>query len=383
MLNAMLKYLVWLSPLVLISTPSVQGFWWRSTTTEAPPTPPMMKQIPLTYFRTYTYQPLPANPLPFPLMSSTDYLTNYAALANNPYFNPMMSLLGGGAGGIAVTGGNSNDLGYGPQASMGGSGAAGVRPSKSYATMDTIRSLKNGPQIVSPKSTSSSTTTTTTTTTTRKPTTTTTRRTTSTTSTTEPTTTSTSTSTTSTTESLKSLNEGASTSSGPVIKTDSMVNIETAYPAFNRKVYTNHFNINYNRPVYPYPEYSIYKPSNSQISASNEESNSATSSTQTPPSSPTTNVEFVPCMCPVNIQSGYPSGLPITGNPSNSIFLAQGRTNPDTEAGIEILASDAMVSTNDGDLITEEMPMTNFVEDLSMSNMDGGENGVTPSLSAS
>lgn len=151
----------------------------------------------------------------------------------------------------------------------------------------------------------------------------------------EPTTTTTTpeptTTTTTTTEAPTTLAPEPPATIMPFIQTDALVNIEASYPAFNRKVFTNHFNINYNRPAYPYPEYSLYKPNSP---STNEEN-------QLPP-----NVEFVPCMCPINIQNnGFPSpyqtgGIPsLTGNPSNSIFLAQGRTNIEAEASLDLSVS--------------------------------------------
>ncbi|XP_061400787.1 uncharacterized protein LOC133336522 [Musca vetustissima] len=223
-------------------------------------------------------------------------------------------------------------------------------------------------------STTTTSTTTTTTTTTPKPTT----SSTTTTTTTTPTPTTTTASTTTTAATTKS--EGKNDGTAAFIKTDAVVNIEAAYPAFNRKVYTNHFNINYNRPVYPYPEYSIYKPP----SNINEDNKSGASPS---PTVAAANVEFVPCMCPVNIQNGFPmAGMPIAGNPSNSIFLAQGRTNPEVEASMELPSSEVPESSGSGDVATEaELPLTNFVEDLQMVNMDDGEDAeeVTQSIAAS
>ncbi|XP_073830974.1 uncharacterized protein isoform X2 [Musca autumnalis] len=359
--NKIMKYLV----LLLLSTIGpINAFWWRSSTTEPTSTPaPVMKQIPLTYFRTYTYQPMAGNPLPFPLMSSTDYVTNYAALANNPYFNPMLSLLqpavGAGAGGLAVpiSADNGNEI------------KTEEKPLRSYP--NGVRTWKEVNQIPAAKkdttATTSTTTTTTTTTTTPKPTTT--KSTTTTTTTPEPTTTTTSPTSTSSTPESVARSDGSSASA--FIKTDAVVNIETAYPAFNRKVYTNHFNINYNRPIYPYPEYSIYKaPSNLQ-----EDNNSGAS--PSPSASTEANVQFVPCMCPVNIQNGFPTGLPITGNPSNSIFLAQGRTTPDVDDAVELPASELSESNSSGDIPTDaELPLTNFVDDLQMVSMDDGDDAV-------
>ncbi|XP_019895493.2 uncharacterized protein LOC109614446 [Musca domestica] len=352
-----MKYFVFL---VLSVIGPIHAFWWRSSPTEPTSTPaPVMKQIPLTYFRTYTYQPMAGNPLPFPLMSSTDYVTNYAALANNPYFNPMLSLLpqavGAGAGGLAVpaTGENENEI------------KREGRPGKRYGTV--VRSWNGANQIpVATKATAGTTSTTTTTTTTPKPTTTSSTTTSTTTTSTTPTPTTTTTSSATITQAAKTTDSLArNDASSAFIKTDAVVNIEAAYPAFNRKVYTNHFNINYNRPVYPYPEYSIYKPASNL----NEENNSGASPGPAIPSGG--NIEFVPCMCPVNIQNGFPTGLPITGNPSNSIFLAQGRTNPEVEASLELSATDSSESKSSENIPTEaELPLTNFVEDLQMVDVD-------------
>ncbi|XP_061389437.1 uncharacterized protein LOC133324615 [Musca vetustissima] len=374
-----MKYLVLLTLSVI---GPINAFWWRSSPTEPTSTPPpVMKQIPLTYFRTYTYQPMAGNPLPFPMMSSTDYVTNYAALANNPYFNPMLSLLpqamGAGAGGVAVPATadvaeneiNKSELKQGKK-------YANVVRSWSGANQITAGGTKGTTTPTTTSSTTTTSTTTTTTTTTPKPTTSSTTTTTTTTTPTPTTTTASTTTTAATTES-----EGKNDGTAAFIKTDAVVNIEAAYPAFNRKVYTNHFNINYNRPVYPYPEYSIYKPP----SNINEDNKSGASPSPTVPAA--ANVEFVPCMCPVNIQNGFPmAGMPIAGNPSNSIFLAQGRTNPEVEASMELPSSEVPESSGSGDVATEaELPLTNFVEDLQMVNMDDGEDAeeVTQSIAAS
>lgn len=303
-----------------------------------------MKQIPLTYFRTYTYQqPMAGNSLPFPLMSSTDYITNYGALGSTPYYNPMMPMMA--PQGLAT----NNEI---PQA---------TRPSKSYAGVNVVRSFNSNPQP----------TTTTTTTTTPKPTTTTT---TTTTTTAAPTTTT----STSTTAEIPTTSMEAAASSAPLIKTDSLVNIEAAYPAFNRKVFTNHFNINYNRPVYPYPEYSVHKPNTPNSPNVNEDNKGL--NTASPSQS---NVEFVPCMCPVNIQggnglgyqpgyqpgfqSGFPSGLPIAGNPSNSIFLAQGRTNSDIESSLDL----PMMPSNSDSFNTDPLQTeSNLMEQLQIVKLE-------------
>lgn len=245
-----------------------------------------MKQIPLTYFRTYTYQqPLTSSPIQLPLLSSTDYVTNYNALNNARYFNPLMPV-------VPMSLSTSNEI------------PLDTRPSKRFGNnFNMVRSL--GPLPVE------------TTTTTTEPTTTRTTTTTTTTTTTPPPTTTTTTTTEPTTPSMPSQ-----------VSDTNDFNLHSPFPTFNRKAFTNHFNINYNRPVYPYPEYSL----NEKAQASS-------------------NIEFVPCMCPVSIPntgfpSGFQTGLPAIRNPSNSLFVAQSRTNVDADVALDAPLANGALDTD-------------------------------------
>ncbi|XP_030564340.1 uncharacterized protein DDB_G0290587 [Drosophila novamexicana] len=180
------------------------GFWWPKATTETPRTQ-VLQQIPLTYFRTYTYQPLTGGAFGVPLFG---FGAAQTPLLSGRHYDP-----------YAVTS-------Y-AAARRHDAAAAGFKPDVTP------------PALASSNSASSTTpapTTTTTTTTTPAPTTTTTTTTTTSSTTSAP-------PTSSTTETTSPLRYAA---------------YNAEYPTYNRRV-NNLYNA---RPQYPYPDYFNYQPQN-------------------------------------------------------------------------------------------------------------------------
>ncbi|XP_034671232.1 endochitinase A [Drosophila subobscura] len=183
---------------------AANAFWWPKTTTESP-NAQMLQQIPLTYFRTYTYQPLAGGPFSVPFFGF--------GAAQTPLLSPSSH--------------------YDPYAVT--SYAAARRHDVAAKT-----------GVTPPASSSTSTTSSTTSTTTPAPTTTTTT----TTTTPAPTTTTSST----TTPAPPQAPEGASYSAGA--GSGSSLLRYGEYPTYTRRV-SNLYNA---RPQYPYPDYFNYQP---------------------------------------------------------------------------------------------------------------------------
>ncbi|XP_016982354.1 uncharacterized protein DDB_G0290587 [Drosophila rhopaloa] len=203
-------WLYFVITLILAGCELSNGFWWPKTTTETrEPSGPVLQHIPLTYFRTYTYQPLGPGFFGF-------------GAAQTP-------LLPGGQ--------------YDPYAVT------------SYAAARRHDSVSR-PEVTPPAGLSSASvgsSTTTSTTTTPAPTTTSTTTTTTTTTTPAPTTTS-STTTTTTTPPPPPPPPQSTSSSFSEGSTSSLMRFGE-YPTYNRRL-SNLYN---GRPQYPYPDYFNYQ----------------------------------------------------------------------------------------------------------------------------
>ncbi|XP_017114128.1 nuclear pore complex protein DDB_G0274915 [Drosophila elegans] len=260
-------WLYFVITVILAGSQLSNAFWWPKTTTETrEPSVPVLQHIPLTYFRTYTYQPLGPGFFGFgaaqtPLLPGGQYdpyaVTSYAAARRHDSFS---------------------------------------RPEVT-------------PPAGLPSSSSSSSSTTSTTTTpapTTKPTTTTTTSTTTTTTTPAPTTTSSTTTTTTTPpppprSTSSSYSEGSSTSS---------LMRFGEYPTYNRRL-SNLYN---GRPQYPYPDYFNYQSSHQNLLSDQGASGSR--------------IQFVPCMCPVSVPSLVSTSPVATVSPhlattSTSVYQSQ------------------------------------------------------------
>ncbi|EDV95281.1 cell wall protein DAN4 [Drosophila grimshawi] len=199
----MWQYFVLIAGLCILQSLPTSGFWWPKTTTETPRTQ-VLQQIPLTYFRTYTYQPLTGGPFGVPLfgfgaaqtplLSGRPYdpyaVTSYAAARRHDVAAPA--------------------TGYKPDVTP---------PSLAISTTTPVPS-----------------TTTTTTTTTPAPTTT----------------------TTTTTTSTSPPPPSSSTESGTVASSLRFGEYNSEYPTYTRRV-NNFYNA---RPQYPYPDYFNYQQPN-------------------------------------------------------------------------------------------------------------------------
>ncbi|EDV45391.1 uncharacterized protein Dere_GG12746 [Drosophila erecta] len=227
--------------LVLIGSRLSNGFWWPKTTTETrePGGGQILQQIPLTYFRTYTYQPLAPGFFGFgaaqtPLLPGAQY---------DPY-------------------------------GMTSYAAARRHDSASRQEVTAPAELNNAPSSSRTTSTTAAPTTTTTTTTTTTP---------------APTT-RTSTTTTSTTPPPvppppQSATSGSGSSGFSEGSTPSLLRFGE-YPAYNRRV-SNLYNA---RPQYPYPDYFNYQPQQQTVVPEQGVSSNS-------------RIQFVPCMCPVSVPS--------------------------------------------------------------------------------
>ncbi|XP_034482105.1 uncharacterized protein PB18E9.04c [Drosophila innubila] len=203
----MWQYFVLIASLCTIPLQS-SAFWWPKSTTETPRSQ-VLQQIPLTYFRTYTYQPLAGETFSVPLFG---YGAAQTPLLSGRHYNP-----------YAVTS-------Y-AAARRHDAAAAGHKTDVTPPAMGSSSTLSS-------TSPAPSTTTTSTTTTTPAPTTTT-------------------TTTTSTTTS--------STTSAPPPPPSSTTEASSSqrYAAYNAEypTYTRRVNNLYNtRPQYPYPDYFNYQP---------------------------------------------------------------------------------------------------------------------------
>ncbi|XP_017067543.1 uncharacterized protein DDB_G0290587 isoform X2 [Drosophila eugracilis] len=252
--------------LILAGSKLSNAFWWPKTTTETREPSgghQMMQQIPLTYFRTYTYQPLAPGFFGFgaaqtPLLPGAQY---------DPY---------------AVT----------------SYAAARRHDSVSRQEVTAPTGLISTSTSTTPAPTT--TTTTSTTTTTPAPT----------------TTTSTTTTTTSTTPAPPpppppSAHPQSTSSSFSDGSTSTLMRFGE-YPTYNRRV-SNLYNA---RPQYPYPDYFNYQPQQQQQSVVSE-----------PGSSSGSRIQFVPCMCPVSMPSLVSSSTAATSSPhlatASSSFASQ------------------------------------------------------------
>ncbi|ALC48454.1 CG13362 [Drosophila busckii] len=189
-----------------LTTPG-SAFWWpKAATSEVTPRPQVLQQIPLTYFRTYTYQPLAGNAFSMPLFG---FGAAQTPLLSGRHYDPYGSV-------TSYAAARRYDA------------AAGLKPEVTAPP--------------APASTTPASSTTTTTTTTEKPTTTSTTTTTTTTTTPAPTTTT------------------SSTTAAPTVSSSSMESLPAQYyeyPTYSRRVN----NLYSARPQYPYPDYFNYQPS--------------------------------------------------------------------------------------------------------------------------
>ncbi|XP_037931739.1 mucin-2-like [Teleopsis dalmanni] len=254
------------------------AFWWNPTTTE---TPTVIKHIPLTYYRTYTYQPLSLNPYSYPFFG------------NGGYGSPQQSPLLAGARYDTFSGNFNPEF----QHDVTASAITTATPAPTTSTSTTTPA---------------------------------------------PTTTTSTTTTTMTTPIVEPLLNGAP-----------FGHYGSEFPTYNRRIYTSNYNPNYYRPHYPYPDYSSYAPS-------------LIKSSQLP-----TNIQFVPCMCPVSV--GVPSGQPLETQ-SNPIYLAQSRSTVSDEADLDLsLESDEtkskiviepeVLSNNAAEVNSEELHFTNKIDE--------------------
>ncbi|KAH8280208.1 hypothetical protein KR044_007407, partial [Drosophila immigrans] len=223
------------------------AFWWPKATTETPRSQ-VLQQIPLTYFRTYTYQPLAGETFGVPLFG---FGAAQTPLLSGRHYDP-----------YAVTS-------YAAARRHDAAHKGDVTPPATGGS-----SSKGGSNNVLPSTTPATTTTTTTTTTTPPP--------------PPPTTTTTTTTTTSTTSAppTTSTTEAATSPSAPATSSASSSSSSSAlryaeYPAYTRRV-SNLYNA---RPQYPYPDYFNYQPQSALAEKSG------------------TRIQFVPCMCPISMPS--------------------------------------------------------------------------------
>ncbi|XP_017869504.1 PREDICTED: putative protein TPRXL [Drosophila arizonae] len=237
----MWQYLVLIVGLSALPLPT-SGFWWPKPTTETPRSQ-VLQQIPLTYFRTYTYQPLTGGAFGVPLFG---FGAAQTPLLAGRHYDPYAQV-------TSYAAARRHDVAGGAGAGAG-AGGAGV-----FKTDITPPALASASSAV--PSTTPAPTTTTTTTTTPAPTTTT-------------TTTTTTTSSTTSAPPPSSSTEGSSSS-----LRYAAYNAE--YPTYSRRV-NNLYNA---RPQYPYPDYFNYQPQN----AFSEKGGNR--------------IQFVPCMCPVSMPS--------------------------------------------------------------------------------
>ncbi|KAH8289369.1 hypothetical protein KR054_004342, partial [Drosophila jambulina] len=236
---------------ILASSELANAFWWPKTTTESPGGGQVLQQIPLTYFRTYTYQPLaPGSAFSLPFFG---FGAAQTPLLPGPQFDP-----------YAVT---------------------------SYAAARRHDTAAR-PDVTPPVGTSTSTTTTTT----PVPTTTTT-----TTTTPAPTTTTTTSTTTppppsppppAQQQQQAPFSEGSSPAGG-----SSLLRYGGEYPTYSRRV-SNLYNA---RPQYPYPDYFNYQAPQNMMAAAAAAAEQGASGTR---------IQFVPCMCPISVPSVVAAASP-------------------------------------------------------------------------
>ncbi|KAH8420384.1 hypothetical protein KR009_009885, partial [Drosophila setifemur] len=219
------------------------AFWWPKTTTEPPNGGPMMQQIPLTYFRTYTYQPLGPGP--------------------------------GGAFGMPFFGFGQTPLLQGPGPQYDPYAVTSYAAARRHDQVEVSAPTTSTTTTPAPTTTSTTTTTTTTT-----PVPTTTRSTTTTTTTPPPA------PRAPAQAAASSSSEGSSAAPGSGQGPTSSLLRYGEYPTYSRRV-SNLYNA---RPQYPYPDYFNYQ--NPNVVMEQGQGQGAGS-----------RIQFVPCMCPVSVPS--------------------------------------------------------------------------------
>ncbi|XP_018804224.1 PREDICTED: cell wall protein DAN4 isoform X2 [Bactrocera latifrons] len=280
----LLKCLLLITAVLL---PPAQAFWWASPTA-APTTesPRVLKEIPLTYFRSYTYQPIAGNPfaafpyyhraasaLPSPLLAGPARYEHGTYLHASAY--PVS---------VAVPHPQQQQQSMLPQ--MYPLPQAAVLHAKPLPSSTTTTSTTS----TEPPTTTSTTTTTKMTTTTPPP----------------PSTTTASSSTSTTSASIAQLSESQQqpqTQPQPY---------PYPYPTYNRRAYMG-YNPHSYRPAYPYPDYTVYK-----------------TAPATRYNSQGGQIQFVPCMCPVSVGASGPL--------QHSAMSVEGRTTSDEEDDLMMLA---------------------------------------------
>ncbi|XP_050328208.1 uncharacterized protein LOC126758159 isoform X1 [Bactrocera neohumeralis] len=286
----LLKCLLLITAVLLLPA---HAFWWASPTA-APTTrsdcssesPRVLKEIPLTYFRSYTYQPIAGNPFAaFP----------YYHHAASPLPSPLLAgparyehgtYLHGSAYPVSVA-------------------VPHPQQQQQQSMLPQMYQLPQAP-VLHAKPLPSPTTTT------------------STTSTEPPTTTSTTTTTTTTTTTPpppSTTTVGSSTSTIQSVSHPSESQQQPQpqpqphpypYPTYNRRAYMG-YNPHSYRPSYPYPDYTVYK-----------------TAPATRYNSQGGQIQFVPCMCPVSVGA--------SGSVQHATLSAEGRTTSDEEDDLMLLA---------------------------------------------
>ncbi|XP_028896381.2 mucin-2 [Zeugodacus cucurbitae] len=292
----LLKCLLLLIAVLLLPA---HAFWWAPPTA-APTTesPLALKEIPLTYFRTYTYQPIAGHP--------------FAAF---PYYHHAASAL-------------QSPLLAGPARYEHGTYMHGSAYPMSVALTQQQQQSQSQQQTMLPphmyqlpqtpvlhaKPLPSPTTTTTSTTSTEPPTTTSTTTTTTTTTTTPPppsTTVSSSSTSTTTSVPVTQTSEAQAQPQQLAQHQPQPQPYPYPYPTYNRRAYMG-YNPHSYRPAYPYPDYTVYK--TAPVTRFNSHGGQ---------------IQFVPCMCPVSVGS--------TGAVRSSL-TPEGRTSSDEEEDLMVLA---------------------------------------------
>ncbi|XP_036215220.2 uncharacterized protein [Bactrocera oleae] len=309
------------------------AFWWAPATV-APTTesPRVLKEIPLTYFRSYTYQPIAGNPF-----AAFPYYQHAASAMPSPLLaGPARyehgTYLHGSAYPVSVAMPHPQQQqqlqSMLPQMyQLAQTPVLHAKPPPSPTTTTSTTSTE-------PPTTTSTTTTTTTTTTTPPP----------------PTTTTVSSSTSATSASLSQLR---ATQHQPQPQP-----YPYPYPTYNRRAYMGYNSPSY-RPAYPYPDYTVYK-------------------TATRFNSQGGQIQFVPCMCPVNVGA--------SGAVQHPAMSAEGRTNSDDDADFRLLArADEVNLPVELSVVTERAAQETVDADKLKSETEvtakaGAENEITENL---
>ncbi|XP_029407958.2 uncharacterized protein LOC105230487 [Bactrocera dorsalis] len=274
----LLKCLLLITAVLLLPA---HAFWWASpTAAPATESPRVLKEIPLTYFRSYTYQPIAGNP--------------FAAF---PYYHHAASALPS----TLLAGPARYEHGTYLHGSAYPVSVALPHPQQQQQSMlPPMYQLPQAP-VLHAKPLPSPTTTTSTTSTEPPTTTSTTTTTTTTTTTPPPPSTTTASSSTSTTHASVSQPSEPQPQPYPY-----------PYPTYNRRAYMG-YNPHSYRPSYPYPDYTVYK-----------------TAPATRYNSQGGQIQFVPCMCPVSVGA--------SGQVQHAALSAEGRTNSDEEDDLMLLS---------------------------------------------